>query len=234
MEVFEFIELLKQQSVSLPENAEEKFTTYTDLLIEWNAKMNLTSITNPSDINEKHYYDCLLPMTFCPYEGSLLDVGSGAGFPGIVLAIARPDLQVTLLEPIQKRCRFLQEIIEKLTLKNVEIIHDRAEKDVEIHREIFDIVTARAVANLQELSELCIPFVKIGGKFLAMKGTNGQEEAEKAQYAIQELGGKLEEIKEYRLPTAGNRTLIVINKVKETPKQYPRDYSQIKKKPLSS
>lgn len=232
MKLQEMTKEANRRGFTITNEMEKQFDQYMKLLIEWNQRMNLTAIEEPEQIVEKHFYDCLLPIFSGNIKGKILDVGSGAGFPGVVFAIALPDTQVTLLEPIQKRCRFLTAVKEELQLNNVEIVNARAEDYVKIHREIFDIVTARAVANLQILSELCIPFVKMGGNFISMKGTSGEEEYQKANHAITLLGCKEPEIQKEVLPDGSERIIFYFKKVKETPKQYPRPFGKIKKNPL--
>lgn len=224
MELNDLIPLCSQDKLEL-------FAEYAKQLQAWNEKINLTAITQMDEIVEKHFYDCLLPLQKIPQNSHVCDVGSGAGFPGLVFAIARDDLKLTLVEPTQKRCVFLQEMIKVLNLKNVVVKNQRAE-DLKEEKESFDVVTARAVANLTILSELCIPLLKQGGYFLAMKGANGLEEVEQAQFAIQTLGCRLETDDAITLQNGDGRHNLWIKKVKPTPPQYPRNYAQMKKKPL--
>ena len=225
-------EMLEEANLKGIQIDEEAFNEYMVLLLEWNEKMNLTSITEPEEIIEKHFYDCLLPIFSNPIKGKVIDVGSGAGFPGLVFAIVKPDVQITLLEPRNKRCTFLKEVVHQLGLKNVEIVNERAEDYGKIHREIFDISIARAVAPLNILAELCVPFVKKGGLFISMKGTQWQEEYEEAKYAFKELGCGEIKVVEEKLPSGASRSILSFPKIKETPIKYPRAYGQIKKKPL--
>ena len=229
MKMQEMIDQAKKRGIVINE---DMFNDYMSLLLEWNEKMNLTSITEPEEIIEKHFYDCLLPVFSNLIEGKVIDVGSGAGFPGLVFAIAKPEAHITLLEPRNKRCIFLNEVIQKLGLTNVEVINERAEDYGKIHREIFDVATARAVAPLNILAELCIPFVKQGGNFIAMKGTQWKEEYEEAKKAFKELGCGEGNIIEEELPSGAARCLLSFSKVCPTPNKYPRAYGQIKKKPL--
>ena len=229
MKMQEMIDQAKKRGIVINE---DMFNDYMSLLLEWNEKMNLTSITEPEEIIEKHFYDCLLPVFSNLIEGKVIDVGSGAGFPGLVFAIAKPEAHITLLEPRNKRCTFLNEVIQKLGLTNVEVINERAEDYGKIHREIFDVATARAVAPLNILAELCIPFVKQGGNFIAMKGTQWKEEYEEAKKAFKELGCGEGNIIEEVLPSGATRCLLSFSKVRSTPNKYPRAYGQIKKKPL--
>ena len=204
--------------------------TYCRLLQEWNQKMNLTAITETEEVYEKHFLDCILALND-KVGGSVIDVGSGAGFPGLVWKIVRPELKVTLLEPTQKRCRFLSEVISQLDLKDIEVISKRAEDHVRERRETYDTVTARAVANMNVLSELCLPLVKVGGHFIAMKGAAGEEELQSAEKAISLLGGTVQSAEKKELNGAV-RYNITIQKDRKTPDRYPRRYDQIKKKTL--
>lgn len=208
-----------------------KFTAYADFLVDKNQVMNLTAITDPHGIAEKHFLDSVLPLGLfdVPDGASLVDVGTGAGFPGVPMAIMRPDIRLTLLDSLNKRINFLKELTGLLELP-AECIHIRAEDAGRGSlRESFDIATARAVSRLPILCEYCLPLVKTGGAFLAMKG-DCQEELEEAKNAISVLGGKVERMEEYALPSGDKRTLVVIRKVKKTPEKYPR--GQIKGKAL--
>ncbi len=218
--------------LTLTDEMMQKLREYVRLLLSWNEKINLTAIKTPAEIYEKHFLDSLLPLSQWEMRGSLLDVGSGAGFPGMVLALARPDLQVTVLEPTGKRCVFLAEIKKSLDLRQVTIVQARAEDYVKEKREQYDIVTARAVAALPMLAELCIPLVKIGGIFLAMKGLHGEAEVKEARYAYHQLGCKEPVIKRAVLPNGGQRINLWAMKVHATKKMYPRASGVIKKKPL--
>ncbi len=216
----------------------EKLNCYAQLLVDWNQKINLTALTSPTDIEQKHFLDSVLPFFMkdgceLPQGSGLLDVGTGAGFPGCPLKIMRPDIDVTLLDSLNKRISFLKELSDRLDL-SAECIHGRAEElgRNAYYREKFDIVTARAVAKLSELCEYCMPFVKIGGVFAALKGSGGEEELAGAEHAIDVLGGTLLTCKVYKLPCGDGRTLIVIRKTSLTPEKYPRDKGRMKKKPL--
>ncbi|MBQ9327567.1 MAG: 16S rRNA (guanine(527)-N(7))-methyltransferase RsmG [Solobacterium sp.] len=230
------IDELKNEIVrrSLPsdEAALEAFHTLTVLLKEWNAKFNLTAVDEPEEVYEKHILDCLLPLGRIPQAERIVDVGSGAGFPGLVWASVWRDSSFVLLEPTKKRCTFLSEASSKMGLHNVEIVSERAEDYVSISRESFDLVTARAVAGLTVLSELSVPLVKVGGTFAAMKGAKGQEEAEEARYALTLLGCGAPKVIADQLPSGDQRTLILAKKLHPTPAAYPRPYSRIKQKPL--
>lgn len=226
-----FINELAKNNIELTDKQLKQFQLYADTLIEWNKKMNLTAIDDYEGIYMKHFYDCLVSSFNFDYHGSLCDVGAGAGFPSIVLKIVFPELKVTIIEPLQKRCRFLTHLIEVLELRDVEIINGRAEDVAKQKRESFDLVTARAVANLVMLSELCIPLVKKDGYFIALKGNNGHNENDEAIFAINKLGCKLEkeEVVNYQDNTRVN---LFYKKVKSTPKQFPRMFAKIKKEPL--
>ncbi len=226
----EFVAYVTSSPFDLSQEQIEQFDEYCLLLQQWNEKMNLTAITETDEIYEKHFLDCLLSLSE-EVKGRVIDVGSGAGFPGVVWKIARPELEVVLLEPTGKRVTFLNEVIRKLNLKGITTVNKRAEDYVSEVRESFDVVTARAVANLPVLSELCLPLVKVGGCFLAMKGAAGKEEAEAARNAIRLLGGKTEAVEYLTLNGAG-RYNIRIRKEKATDLKYPRRYDRIKKKPL--
>ena len=213
----------------------EKLDKYAQMLVEWNDKINLTAITDYDEIMIKHFYDSIYPFTLfeLPENSEIIDVGTGAGFPSCPLKIVRDDLKVTLLDSLNKRIAFLAQLSETLDL-GATCIHGRAEelgKNLE-YREKFDCATARAVANLSDLCEYCLPFVKVGGVFAALKGSNGEEELKDAKNAIKILGGKTENFIEYELPNGDKRTLILIRKVSETPDKYPRNAGQMKKKKL--
>lgn len=226
---------LKEINVNIDEEKILKFITYKNLLKEWNEKINLTAIIEDEEIIVKHFVDSLTILKYLDNNSSIIDVGTGAGFPGIPVKIANETLNVTLLDSLNKRINFLNEIIKENNLKNINCIHGRAE-DVSHEtnmREKFDYATARAVANLSTLSELCLPFVKVGGKFICMKGNNVDEEIKSAQKAIEILGGKIEKIDNFKLPqTDIERNIIVISKIKTTPKQYPRKAGTPAKEPI--
>lgn len=226
---------LDEYGVALDENQLEQLEHYAKLLVEWNEKMNLTAIVDDEGIALKHFLDslALLRQAEIPKGARVADVGTGAGFPGMVLKIARPDIELVLIDSLQKRLNFLQEVLSELGI-SAKLVHTRAEDaghDKNL-RESFDFVTARAVANLSVLSEYCIPLVKVGGTFAPMKTADIKEEAAEAETAIVTLGGKLKEIKLYELPLAGGRSIAVVNKVKSTPQKYPRQGTKISKKPI--
>ena len=213
----------------------EQFFEYMNLLIEWNEKMNLTAITEPTEIIEKHFIDSLTILNKIDNNQKVVDVGTGAGFPGIPLSIMNPTLKITLVDSLNKRLIFLQEVVAKLNLKNIEIVHARAEEfgQNKKYRENFDIATSRAVANLSTLSEYLIPLVKVGGKVISMKASEAQEEINQAQKAIDVLGGKINKIEEFNLPQSDiGRTIIIIDKQKHTPGRYPRKPGTPTKEPI--
>lgn len=213
----------------------EQFFEYMNLLIEWNEKMNLTAITAPEDIILKHFVDSITILNEIEDGSKIIDVGTGAGFPGIPLSIMNPTLKITLVDSLNKRLIFLQEVVNKLNLKNVEIIHARAEEigQNKKYREKFDISTSRAVANLSTLSEYLIPLVKIGGKTISMKAGDAQEEINEAKKAIKILGGEIEKIDEFNLPESDiGRTVVIIDKTETTPNKYPRKAGTPSKEPI--
>ncbi len=221
--------------VTLTDEITERLTVYGNLLVEWNEKMNLTAITEPNDILYKHFLDCLLFFKHIdvPQNARVIDVGTGAGFPGMVLLIARPDLKVTLLDGLNKRLVFLQTVLDELGLC-ADTVHLRAEEAGKnpLFREQFDIACARAVAALPTLSEYCMPLVKKGGVFVAMKGQNGETEAKNAKAALALLGGGKTKISSETLTGEEERTFIITEKRMPTPPKYPRAGGQISKKPL--
>ncbi|HHW45642.1 MAG TPA: 16S rRNA (guanine(527)-N(7))-methyltransferase RsmG [Clostridiales bacterium] len=221
--------------LELDGQAKQRLCLYSRLLIEWNQKINLTAITEPAEIAEKHFLDSLMLLKFIniPQNARLIDVGTGAGFPGMVLKIARPDIKLTLVDSLNKRVTFLKELSAHLGLET-EIIHARAEElgSGPLYRDSFDIATARAVAQLNVLCEYCLPFVKPGGSFLALKGPDPQEEVDGARNAIKILSGGLSAIHSYVLPASGGRTIVDIKKISQTPPKYPRVSAKILKKPL--
>lgn len=224
-----------EEIIPVSEIQKKQFDLYYQTLSEMSKIMNLTTIIEEEDVYIKHFYDSILCLKKANISNDtlLLDIGSGAGFPGIVLKIIYPNLNVTLLEPTKKRCEFLNNVIEKLQLNGIVVINDRAETYIKKCRECYDIVTARAVASLNILSELALPFVKKNGYFIAMKGQNYQEELEQSVVAFDSLGGKIEDKYIYELPkNSGNRSVIMIKKIKHTPVIYPRSFAKIKKNPL--
>lgn len=213
----------------------EQFYRYMNLLIEWNEKMNLTAITEPKEIILKHFIDSITILKYIDDNSKLVDVGTGAGFPGVPLSIMNPTLKITLVDSLNKRLIFLQEVVKELNLKNIEIVHARAEEFGQNKncREKFDIATSRAVANLATLSEYLVPLVKIDGKIISMKASNAKEEINDAKKAIEVLGGKIKKIEEFDLPESDiGRTIIIINKNKCTPAKYPRKAGTPAKEPI--
>lgn len=218
----------------IPEALQEKLALYEKELLAWNEVMNLTRITDPEEIEIKHFLDSfsLMDLPECQRAKTILDVGTGAGFPGMVLALALPQARVSLLDSLGKRVRFLQSLGETLAV-DVEAIHGRAEELARKEmRESFDFVTSRAVANLPTLCEYTLPFVSVGGTFVAMKGANAEEELKEATRAIATLGGRLNRVEKVNLPGAEEHHLIVIDKVSPTPKVYPRGGGKPRKAPL--
>ncbi len=221
--------------IVLIENQLAQLKQYHELLIEWNEKMNLTALTAPEDVALKHFADSLLLLRYCDIEkeARVIDVGTGAGFPGMVLKIARPDIQLTLLDSLQKRLGFLDEVCNELGFDDVELIHSRAEDGSRTElRDSFDIAVSRAVASLNTLCEYDMPYVKVGGRFIAMKGKEAQEEMVAAENAIHTLGGELLQKHDFILSEAGERSIIEIKKIAATPDAYPRRSKHIKNRPL--
>ena len=228
----ELQKLCAQQGIPLQEEQVGKLKRYCELLQEWNEKMNLTAITETEAVIEKHFYDCILPLAAYKITGKIADIGSGAGFPGIVWKIVREDLDITLIEPTGKRCTFLCAVIDELGLSGIRAVCERSEDHVKEHREEYDAVTARAVANLSVLSELCVPLLKKEGVFAAMKGMNALAEHEAASNALKILHCELITVQDVKLPCGEERKNLFYRKTEATPRKYPRAYGQIKKKPL--
>lgn len=222
--------------IFLDETALSRFDKYAEMIVETNKTLNLTAITDPGEMLYKHFIDSLslLSVLNIKQNAKVIDVGTGAGFPGVVLLIARPDLKITLMDGTNKRLNFIEKVLEELQL-NAEILHMRAElagKDKK-YREKYDVVTARAVANMNTLSEYCLPFAKVGGIFAPMKAAKADEEIESAENAIKLLGGKVSEIKHLNIENCGERCIIITEKISQTPPKYPRASAQISKKPLA-
>ena len=217
------------------ETALERFDRYSEELVRVNEHLNLTAITEPTEVLYKHWLDSLAVLRYVdPTQGAkCIDVGTGAGFPGAALLIARPDLRMTLLDSTRKKLTFVSETLRQLGL-TAETLHLRAEEagQMKAYREQYDLVTARAVANLRELCEYCLPFLQVGGTFAAMKSVRTDEEISEAQTAVHLLGGKIDSIQTFTLPYAGERTLILIKKISHTPPKYPRPSAKIAKQPL--
>ena len=231
----EFEKYLAKMNISLLKEQYEQFYAYMELLIEWNEKMNLTAITDPKEIILKHFVDSLTIAKYVEEGKSIIDMGTGAGFPGIPIKIYRKDVKVVLADSLNKRIKFLDEVIDKLKLENVETIHCRAEElgKNKQYREKFDYATSRAVANLSTLSEYLMPFVKLNGKCIFMKTIEVEEELEKAKKAIKTLGGKVEKVDKFEIPESDlGRSIIIVKKEKITPSKFPRKPGTPAKEPL--
>ena len=206
---------------------------YAELLVSYNEKVNLTAITSPEGIEDRHFADSLLFAVQPEVQGKLVDVGTGAGFPGMPLRILKDDFDLTLLDSLGKRVNWLQEVCDELQLKRVACVHARAEEFAMQHREQFDIATSRAVAQLSILSELCLPLIKVGGQFVAMKSVDTEDEIAAAKSAIKTLGGHIVKVEDYTIPTSDVvHRLVIVEKVSPTPRAYPRAFAKIKKAPL--
>lgn len=231
------IEASTEIDIGLTEKQIVKFKNFSDFLIEKNKVMNLTAITEPKEIALKHFVDSLAILKYCNLKenSKIADVGCGAGFPGHPLKIVRQDLELTSIDSLQKRLTFLAELEEKLQMKNCSEVHLRAEEAGanKEYREKFDYSFARAVAKLRVLAEYCLPLVKVGGEFIAMKGSECDEEIEESKNAIKLLGGNIEKVIEYNLPTTDNkRTIVIIKKIQQSSLKYPRINGKISKSPL--
>jgi len=232
-------ELSKLNNITFIEGEKESLYNYMNLLLEWNKKMNLTAITNETEVILKHFIDSAIVNKYIKSEKTLIDVGTGAGFPGLVLKIVNNDLDITLLDALNKRITFLNEVIQQNGLKEIKAIHGRAEecgKDIH-YRENYDIVISRAVANMNVLLEYMMPLVKIGGLCICMKSVNAKEEVENAKNVITLLGGELEKTEKiYLKDEKGNlleRDIVLIRKKSSTPQEYPRNSNKINKRPLN-
>ena len=226
-------ELLSELGISLSDKQLSQFDKYYEILVEWNEKMNLTAITDRSEVFVKHFYDSLCVVKALDFSDEMIcDIGSGAGFPGIPLKIVYPDIKLTIVDSLNKRIKFLDYLCDELDIE-VNNVHARAEEYIKKNREKFDVVFARAVAKLNILSELCIPYVKREGFFVALKGSSVDEEVKESKRAFNKLGAELEEVVKYVLPNnQGERALVKIRKVKNTKTSYPRSFGKIKKLPL--
>ena len=234
-----FAEELANYGFKLSSKQKEQFATYYNKLIEFNKKVNLTRITDKNEVYLKHFFDSITPLLefsdLFKGEKSLCDVGAGAGFPSLPIKILCPDLSITIVDSLGKRLKFLDELVSDLSLDKVTLVHSRAEDAGQNKnlREKFDLVTGRAVARMSVLSEYCIPLAKVDGYLVALKGPKAQDELAEAKNAIEVLGGSVKEVKELTLPdTDDERTLIVVKKVKATPKKYPRQAGTPNRKPL--
>jgi 16S rRNA (guanine527-N7)-methyltransferase len=235
MDQNQFMKALNEKGINVSEEQLHSFQLYFEHLVSYNEKVNLTAITKKDEVYLKHFYDSLTILTNVNLKdhARLCDVGAGAGFPSVPLKIMRPDIDITIVDSLGKRIDFLNSLYKELNLVGIKAVHSRAEDFSLEHRESFDYVTARAVARLNVLAELCIPLVKLGGAFISMKGTTGFEELQEANNSIKTLGCIQKELIHFSLPEeGGERNIIVFEKVKQTPLKYPRNYGQIKKKPL--
>ena len=223
--------------VTLTDKQIEQFEKYYELLVEWNKVMNLTGITEFDEVMQKHFVDSVAAAKYAEMEkvNSLIDVGTGAGFPGIPLKIVYPHIQVTLLDSLNKRIKFLEEVVDNLGLTGIETVHGRAEdaaKKAE-YREQFDLSVSRAVANLASLTEYCLPFVKVGGKFVSYKSVSVDEEITQSKKAVYVLGGEIGKVEKFNLPESDmERALVIVEKKRSTPKKYPRKAGMPTKEPL--
>lgn len=237
MNIEQFTKQLEEKGISLSSKQLQQFERYFELLVEWNEKMNLTAITEKNDVYLKHFFDSITAAFYVNFNEPLkiCDVGAGAGFPSIPLKICFPEIKVTIVDSLQKRISFLDNLSKELELKDTFFYHDRAETFAQKseHREQYDLVTARAVARMSVLSELCIPLVKQNGLFVAMKAANANEELQAASKALKLLGAEVEAIHSFTLPyEESERNIIVINKNRQTPKKYPRKPGTPNKLPL--
>ena len=233
----EFYQLLSQQGIELTDCQKDQFERYFELLVEWNEKINLTAITEKNEVYLKHFYDSIAPVLqglIDNQELKLLDIGAGAGFPSLPMKIICPQLEVTIIDSLNKRINFLKLLAEELGLDKVHFYHSRAEDFAQdkAFRAKFDLVTARAVARMQVLSELTIPYLKVGGKLLALKASNAPEELEEAKNALNLLFSKVQDNLSYALPNGDPRFITVVEKKKETPNKYPRKAGMPNKRPL--
>lgn len=225
------VQKFAQAGIAIDENQAERLVRLCDFMVEYNQNVNLTSITEFTEVVVKHFVDSVLPffMVDIPQGSSFIDVGTGAGFPALPLLIVRPDLKGTLCDSLNKRCVYLEKVCVEVGI-SAEIIHARSEELGRKKRECFDFATARAVAAMPVLAEYCIPFVRVGGRFIALKSVN--EDIDGAAGAITKLGGDIEFTKDYELPNGDKRRLVVIKKISQTPTKYPRNSANISKKPL--
>lgn len=228
-------EILTKINIELNKKQIEQFYKYMNLLIEWNNKMNLTAIVDPDEIIIKHFVDSIIISKYIKTNARIIDIGTGAGFPGVPLKIIREDIDILLLDSLNKRINFLNEVITELGLTKITAIHARVEEFArnKKYRENFEVVVSRAVANMSTLSEYMLPLTKVGENTICMKGSEFEDELENSKKAISILGGKIEKIEEYKLPeTDMNRSLIILKKIKTTPQKYPRKAGTPSKEPL--
>ena len=220
--------------LGLSDHAVPQLEAYASLLLEKNKVMNLTAITQPDQVATLHLLDCAALLPLSPLAGkTVIDVGTGAGLPGMVLALLTPDARFTLLDSLGKRIDFLQEVCDDMGLAHVTCVHARAEEFAGQHREQYDVAVSRAVAQLNVLCELTLPLVKVGGRFIAMKSTSSDQEIQEARSAVSQLGGRIAAVRDYDVPQTDVRhRAVIIEKVKATPRQFPRSFARIKKSPL--
>lgn len=233
----QFIDALAEKGIHLSDHQIKQFKMYFELLVEWNEKMNLTAITEQQDVYLKHFYDSISAAFYIDFTQPLTvcDVGAGAGFPSLPMKICFPEMRVTIVDSLNKRISFLQHLSKELGLQHVEFVHARAEEFGQNpkYREGFDVVTARAVARLSVLAELCVPLVKVGGRFVAMKAASAQGELKDAKKALQTFGVEKANQFDFQLPVEeSDRTIYVFNKTKSTPKKYPRKPGTPNKSPI--
>ncbi len=230
------IKYCSEFGIDLDDKAIERFEKYMDQVLKWNEKINLTSITDRDEFIIKHFCDSLTVLGVIDFEeeAEVIDIGTGAGFPAIPLKIARPDLKITMLDSLNKRLSFISnEVLPALDLKCV-TIHGRAEdlSKTKEHREAYDYAVSRAVANMSSLSEYCLPFVKVGGTFIAMKGRDWKEEVNNAENAVMTLGGEFSDLLTFELPDGSSRGIVIVDKILKCPSKYPRRGVKINKNPL--
>ncbi len=231
------LEAIKDYKIDLNDSQYDKFEKYYNLLLDWNNKINLTAITDVEGVAIKHFADSLSLLNYIniPENASIIDIGTGAGFPGIVLKIARPDINLTLMDSLNKRLIFLDEVLKNIGLQ-ADLVHSRAEDSAKFgneYREKFDFAVSRAVAKMNVLAEYCLPYVKAGGSFIAMKGPGAEAEIDEAKKAVGILGGKTEDVFNFNLPCNGDcRNIVRVRKEKQTPVKYPRNSGKIKSNPL--
>ena len=225
---------LSRYQMNISEKALSQFMEYMDLLLDWNERVNLTAITDRKQIVLKHFIDSLVLVKYMDTEGKVIDVGCGAGFPGLPLKIANENMELTMLDSLNKRIVFLNEVVEKLSISKTQALHGRAEDTAfdKNHRQVYDIALSRAVGRLHVLCEYCLPFVKIGGVFVAYKGFDVEEELEEAKKAIDEMGAVLEKVEKIEFDQEFSRSLIFIRKIRDTSAKYPRKPAIIAKKPI--
>lgn len=237
MEIQEFSQELKEKlkliNIELEDKQIEKLYDYMNLLLEWNEKINLTAIIEPKEVILKHFVDSATILKYIENHMSVVDVGTGAGFPGIPLNIINTNAKYTLVDSLNKRINFLNEVIEKVDLQNINTVHSRIEDFTKNNKESFDIATSRAVASLNVLLEYLLPLVKVGGICICMKGSNVKEEIENASKALEILGGQIEKVEEIILPDSDiERNIVIVRKVKNTPNKYPRKAGMATKEPI--